>query len=315
MLRSLVVLVVLALATPALATQGLTIGIPRPYSTQDAEKNARALEGYLSTALKRPVEAKTFENYDQLADALAKGQVDLAWITPLSYVKAAKSAGVYPIAKALRRGLFYRSVFFVKADAKATTLKQLKGTKVAWVDQGSAAGYLFPRGLLLKEKLPATGFFADEKFLGDHKAVCNAVLDGTADVGATFANGGDDGSLPSPTACVEMLGAESGAKLRTIAVSDRIPNEVIAARAGFDEGIAGQLAGIFALLSDTAAGRVLLASVFRADGFGLALEQDFDAVRKVSDAVQTGRWSEDAPAKAAAPDAAAPKAKAKKKGK
>lgn len=289
---------VLALAFALAGTAGadeplapLTFGIPRPYSAEAAATDAAMLEGYLSSALKRPVKSRTFPDYDQLSAALAKGELDFAWITPLSYVKATRAAEVYAIAKTLRRGLYYRGVLFVRADAKPKALADLKGARVAWVDPGSGSGYVFPRALLLKEGQKLDGFFAAEKFAGDHKAACAAVLGGDADAGATFA-GGDEVAGWTAGGCVETLGAVEAAKLRVVAVSERIPNEVIAARPGFDEGLAGQLAGIFANLSETDAGRTLLRQVFRADGFGLALEQDFDPVRQAMESVEAGRWIE-----------------------
>lgn len=293
MLRPLILLAVFfALALPARADEAptLTLGIPRPLSAETASSDARALEGYFSSALRRKVEAKTFDNYEQLSAALAKGEIDLAWITPLSYVNASKSSSIFPIAKALRHGLYYRSVFFTAADSKATKLSELKGRRVAWVDQGSAAGYLFARGMLLQAGLKPATFFGSEKFYGDHKSVCAAVLGGEADVGATFANGADPLETLKVGGCIETHGAVAGAKVKAIAVSDRIPNEVVAARAGFDESIAAQLAGIFANLSETESGRKLLQGVFRADGFGLALEQDFDAVRLVARSLEAGKW-------------------------
>jgi phosphonate transport system substrate-binding protein len=295
MSRSLAVIslsLALALAPPAQADEPpapLGFGIAHPYSAEIAAADATMLEGYLSSALRRPVKARTFEDYDQLSAALARREVDFAWITPLSYVKATRQAEVYAIAKTLRRGLYYRGVVFVRASSRAKSLAELKGTRVAWVDTGSGSGYLFPRALLLREGQKLDAFFASERFAGDHKAACTSVLAGDADAGATFA-GGDEVSGWTAGGCVETLGEAEASKLRVVAVSDRIPNEVIAARAGFDEGIAGQLAGIFANLSETDAGRSLLAKVFRADGFGLALEQDFDPVRQALLSVEAGKW-------------------------
>jgi len=249
----------------------LTIGIPRPLSAQEAADDAKALEGYLSEQLRKPVQARTFAGYDQLADALGKGQLDLAWITPLSYVKASSASRVFPLVKAVRKGLYYRSVYFVRDESKAKELADLKGRKVGWVDPGSAAGFLFPRAM-------------------PFKSVCNAVLKGEVDAGATFANGPGEGSGYRADGCGETVGPQALDRLRVIAFGDRIPNEVVAAREGFDEGVAAQVTGVFSLMPETDAGRGILSKVFHAEGFGMALEQDFDAVRAVQESVESGQW-------------------------
>ncbi len=291
-LACLAAVTLLALAARAEAPPPLTFGIPRPYDLATTHGDARMLEGYLSSALKRPVQSRTFADYGQLADALAKGQIDLAWITPLAYVNASAQAAVVPIAKALRHGLFYRSCVYVRADSKFQKLADLAGHRAAWVDRESTSGYLLPRGLLLEAGLDPTGFFSREAFAGDHKTACVEVLGGKADVGGTYTD--LNSKQPVPVGCGDALGATALAKLRCLAVSDPIPNEVIAGRPGLDDALAGELGSIFARLSETDAGRQLLTQVFRADGFGVALEEDFDGLRKVARNVAAGRWS-DAP--------------------
>ncbi len=292
----LVVLLVAAAAppppTPAPKKQPpLTFGIPRPYDVATTHHDARMIEGYLSSALSRPVESRTFASYGDLATALAKGNIDLAWITPLAYVDASKAAAVVPVAKALRHGLFYRSCVYVRADSKVKTLADLAGKRAAWVDRASTSGYLLPEGLLLKAGIDPVGFFSELSFAGDHKTACVEVLHGQADVGGTYT--AQESAHPVPQGCADALGPQALAKLRCIAVSDRIPNEVIAARPGLDPNLVGELGGIFARLSETDAGRQLLRGVFDADGFGLALDSDFDGLRKVARNVAAGRWSDE----------------------
>jgi len=279
-----------AVARAADAPAAITFGISAPYSQQSAEESGKALAGYLGSALKRTVTPKIFATYDELTAALAKGEIDLAWITPLSYVQASKDAQVTPVAKALRKGMFYRAAIFVRANATAKELKDLKGQSIVWVEKSSGSGYLFPRGQILKSGLKLDGFFGEETFAGDHTAVCKAVLDGKAVAGATFAAESPASDSEAPSGCTETLGKEVGAQLRTVALSDKIPNEVIAARQGFDEELAAQIASIFALASETESGRTILTKVFKADGFGLALEEDFDAIRSVVTSVEAGKW-------------------------
>jgi phosphonate transport system substrate-binding protein len=303
-----------ATATPAAtpAEKPLLIGLERTLSEDIARTEGRGVAGYLSAALKQPVKARIFKNYDDLADALGQGEIDLAWINPFSFVRASQASAVFPVAKALRKGSTYHSVFFVKAESPAKALADLKGLKVAWVDPGSAAGYLYPQGVLLKANLSPKQYFSSETFAGTHKAVCEAVLAGTADVGATF-HTGDDLSDLRPDGCTETLGPDVGPKLRGVVASDAIPTEVIAARAGLDEALAGKLTGLFAGMSDTEAGKSMLKTVFRADGFGFPFDSDFDGIKAVARSVAAGQWITAKQDVVEAPSKARAKAKAKAK--
>ena len=85
------------------------------------------------------------------------------------------------------------------------TIQDLKGLNVAWVEQTSAAGYLFPRAALLQAGLKPAELFKTETFVGDHAAVCKAVLDGKADVGATYADDRGENAMQID-GCVQSVG-------------------------------------------------------------------------------------------------------------
>jgi phosphonate transport system substrate-binding protein len=325
-MRPILALALSLAAGSASAAPVLKLGIPAPYDAGSAKTAAEMLDGYLTSALKRDVMTSVFDDNAQLANALARGEVDFAWITPMSYVEASKQAAVVPIAKALRRkSMFYKSCLFVRAaDAgKYAKLADLKGARAAWVEQKSTSGYVFPKGMLLKDGVALEGFFASESFAGDHKGACGAVLAGQADVGATFTD--SEGAGQGPVGCGDALGAAALEQLKCLAVSDNIANEVVAGRPGFEEALQGEIGSLFASLSETEAGKKLLSTVFRAEGFGFALDEDFEPIRKVSQAVAAGKWPDNkpaapqkpakggkpAPAKAAAPAKAPPAKKGK----
>lgn len=124
----------------------LTFGMSHPYGDEQAQKAKALIEPYLTKALGSQVTVQLFPSYDELSEALATNKVDLAWITPLAFVQASqKHRDVTALSKAMRAsdgGLFYRSVFIVKADSKVEALKGLQGKKVAWV--GKLSAYWLP---------------------------------------------------------------------------------------------------------------------------------------------------------------------------
>jgi phosphonate transport system substrate-binding protein len=288
--------VALAGAPPPPTKKPLTFGISHPYGEEQAKQAAALIGPYLTKALGSQVTVKVFPTYDELSDALATNNVDLAWITPVAFVRAAqKQRDVTALSKAMRAtdgGLFYRSVFIVKADSKVTDLKGLAGKKVAWVNKLSASGYLFPRALLKEQGLDPDKHFAGEAFGGDHPAVCKAVRDGTADVGATFASESRDGAALEATGCAD---AGPVSDFKVIASSSNLPNEVIAHSPEFPPARVNDVVMAFGRMGLSPEGKKLLAEGFRAQGFGVAVEGDFDQVTALLKA-------KDVKAKVAAPE-------------
>ncbi|MDX2010610.1 MAG: phosphate/phosphite/phosphonate ABC transporter substrate-binding protein [Myxococcaceae bacterium] len=257
----------------------LTFGMAHPYGDAHATQAKALIEPYLSKALGSAVTVQTFETYEALSDALATNQVDLAWITPLAFVQAAqKNRDVTAVSKAMRAsdgGLFYRAVFIAKASSPLADLKALKGTKVAWVGKSSASGYLFPRALLKDQGLDPDKTFASEVFSGDHPAVCKAVREGVVDVGATYAAEPKEGQALVATGCED---AGPVADFKVLGSSNNLPNEVIAHSPDFPLFRLNDVMMAFGRMGLSADGKKVLADAFRAQGFGVAVEGDFDPV-------------------------------------
>ncbi len=265
-------------ATPA-EKKPLKLGISPAYGPEQAQNAKALIEPYLTTALGSPVTVVVLPGYEELSDALASGTVDLAWITPLAFVRASqKNAYVQALSKAMRSGdggLTYRSVFAVKADSPLKTLADLKGKRVVWVNKLSASGYLFPRELLRKENYDPDKFFVSESFAGDHPGACKAVREGKADVAATFAAGGSEGAAAKADGCAD---APPITDFRVVGSTGNLPNEVIAASSDFPSPRVNDVLGAFGRMGKSEAGQKLLAEAFRCKGWGVAVEGDFAPV-------------------------------------
>ena len=280
----------LAFAAPALAGDPLleampldpkapiTLGIGRPNGDALARKAKADLEPYLSRVLSRPVKVEILRDYDALAAALADGKVDIAWTTPLAFVIAAeRRREVTAIAKAMRGNeLFYRAALIVRADSPLQKLEQLQGRRVAWVSRSSSSGYLFPRALLAAQGHDPDRWFASEIFAGDHPGVCQAVREQRVDVGATFADEPPRGRPLQADGCAESPPMND---FRVVAAGGPIPNDVIAARPGFDDRLVEPVLAAFARMSRDEDGKRILEEDFHADGWGVAVEGDFKAVQ------------------------------------
>lgn len=273
-----VLVLALALWRPNLAHAApkppLILGISQLYGAQQAAKVAPAAEPYLTRVLQGPISVKVFADADELATALATKQVDLAWLPPLAFVHAVQQdPEVLALSKAMRHSaLTYRAVLFVKAEAPFKTVADLKGRTIAYVAKSSASGYLFARELVRREGLDPGRLFATERFEGDHPAVCRAVKAGVADVGATYAAEADARS-PQVNAC-----GTDAAQFRVLSSTGNVPNEVIAARSDFPPERVPDVLAAFAHMGSSEDGKRALTEAFDVDGWGVAVEGDFEPV-------------------------------------
>ena len=267
-----------ASAAPAPTLPPLKLLISSPLGAARAKLDAERLGVLFSAVLHRPVTAEVVGN-DELAKAIAAGQGDFAWLSAIQYVEAARLSQlkVAPVAKLIRGGLpFYRSVLFARKTSKLRTPRDLQGQRLAFVREDSAAGYVLPRQVLLGAGLTPEGLKQHGQFLGDHAAVCKAVLEGRADAGATVSNDRAGGAIAG---CVETVGPRAS-ELRVIATSDPIPNDVIAVRPAFPaEGYAALRQALLGLVSRPD-GQQALAQVFLAGAFVASEDGDFALLRE-----------------------------------
>jgi len=258
----------------------LTLGLSRPVGRAVAEESRKKLTDYLSAQLGGEVQTRIFDSGDALAAAIVSGEVEAAWLTPLAYVRAAQQTPITPLVKLSRRGFTnYRSVIFAKKGTKAKKAADLKKKKMAWVGKGSASGRLFPEALLRRLKLDPDKHFAKQVEAADHKEVCQLVLDGKVDAGATLSDEVKDGEKPIPDGCREA--GFDPAKFVVLERTDAIPNDVIAVRADVPGVVAEKVREALFDLSKLADAPKDIDEIFQADGFAPASDADFEVVREV----------------------------------
>jgi eukaryotic-like serine/threonine-protein kinase len=165
--------------------------------------------------------------YADLLDALRRGTVDVAWLSPVAFIHALKEKIGVGLASVVRSGeRSYRGALVGHRD-RASTLDgvALAGKRVAWVDAWSAAGYLAPRRLIRSKGLDPKQLFASEVQLGSYDAIASALRSGHVDVGPTLARIDDAGEVTG-----HHLEHEPWAVL--LGVTESIPSDVLCARAG-----------------------------------------------------------------------------------
>jgi phosphonate transport system substrate-binding protein len=148
----------------------------------------QVLCAWLSSKLGILVRSHRAPSPDALASAYGAGRVDIAWVSPALLITASQLENASPLVCSIRQGLAsYHAVLFVEERSEFKSLMYLPGSKAAWVARSSAAGYIVPRMALATMGLDPRSMFTSETFYDSHGNVARAVLEGEADVGATYA--------------------------------------------------------------------------------------------------------------------------------
>ncbi|MDZ4720048.1 MAG: phosphate/phosphite/phosphonate ABC transporter substrate-binding protein [Roseiflexaceae bacterium] len=156
-----------------------------------------------------------YSNYETQVEALMDGQCDIAWNSPLAWVRAerlARARGVQVQAIAMRdTDCDLTSVIIVRSDSPAQSVADLKGKIVAVGAVDSPQAYLIPLDLLRSHGLePGTDFEIQRHDLlggkhGDHVGgeldAARSLLSGSADAACLIKGNYEawiaDGTIPS----------------------------------------------------------------------------------------------------------------------
>jgi phosphonate transport system substrate-binding protein len=241
-----------------------------------APAHLAALCDALARALSRPVRARVLASYAALEEEVAADRAQIVWAPPVVAVDL-EDAGLVSIDLCCTRGgqAGYHAALFTRHASPIEKLADLKGTHAAWVDAHSSAGYLLPRLSLVAEGLDPGTLFGRESFLGTHARVARAVLEGEADVGATYLSLDPKTARPLSAGWLDAGAGINGAFI--LATAGPIPSDAIVFSRRLPAELKGALVEQVMALSEsvpTEVGRLL-----GADGIVAAPVSHFAALR------------------------------------
>lgn len=142
-------------------------------------KRLSPLTRYLSDRLGMPVSLKLSPNMGAAISEIATRSVDIAYLTPVAYLKAHKRGGAQIIAKTVTKGkASFRLMVVVKDDSPIKSVNDLAGKSFAFGDK---------RALLQRAALVGGGMPLDKlgsyEFIGHYDNIASAVMHGDFDAG------------------------------------------------------------------------------------------------------------------------------------
>lgn len=173
-----------------------------------------------SEVLSRRVVLRTYSTYARVVEAIGDGDVDLAWLPPIAYVRARRQACVELLATVERDGKPAYASALLARPGLVRSWDDLEGKRAAWVDNWSAAGYVIPRRMLRERGISPDLVLKAQGFVGGYDAVFDALETGMADIGASFCQIDAKGSI------VRRPWTDD---LAILAVSDAIPGDTFCA--------------------------------------------------------------------------------------
>lgn len=223
----------------------------------------KPLTDYLSRELKRPVRLKLSPELSAAADDVAAGRVDIAYLTPVAYIKARKKGEVRLVVKTVTKGeQSFRLMIVVRHDSPIRTVHDLKGKNFAFGD---------PAAILQRAVVVNAGIRLEE--LGSYKFIGH--LDNIA---RGIANGDFDAGILKDTSAIEW--EKKG--LRVIHASPPLPPFNIVVGPHVSEPLYHKIReALLALkVSNLRHHEVLKALDPSYDGFAPATDAEYDVVRQ-----------------------------------
>lgn len=227
------------------------------------------------------IQPLVLRSYDKLLEAMRGGEVHIAWAPPLIALDL-ELADVATVRLCSRRAgkADYSSVLFTAQTSAVNKLEDLKGGRAAWVDKDSSAGYLVPRLKLLAEGLDPDKIFAAQTMRRTHEAVVRVVMNGEAELGATF--GSFEAGSDVPVSAGWLDAGYENEEVRILGVAGPIPSDVIAVSTQLDRGQADAITAAMKDLGES------IKRLLNADAFDVPEKTHFDELRRlVESAKQT----------------------------
>jgi phosphonate transport system substrate-binding protein len=278
------ILLVFLLAGPGGRDQAapeLVFGMTPVVGVEATRERFAPLAEYMSDQLGIPVRLLVADSYGSLIEKMVAGEVDLAKLSPLAYVRVRqKIPSMRLIATHVANGsATYSSYLVALQDSKIGVPGGFSSARICFADPDSTSGYLYPAAYLRSRGLDPQRDLKSE-FAGDHRACLEGLFSGRYDMVATWAGAIRD---------ARQSGLDVG-ELTIVAKTGRIPYDAYCVRPGLDDEVARRIQQLF-LKTNTLSrdGRRVLSPTLGINGWVPGDDRVYDGVRRVDASVKTTR--------------------------
>lgn len=227
-------------------------------------KRLLPLTRYLGEVLNRPVKLKLSPNMPAAINEVASGNIDLAYLTPVAYIRSHVKGNTQLVAKTVtRKKASFQLMIVVKEDSPIRTVQDLAGKKFAFGDKAA----LLQRAAVVGSGMPLENLGQFE-FLGHYDNIVRAVLHGEYDAG-----------ILKDTMAFKW----QGKGIRILYHTPDLPPYNIAASSNIDKELLSKLKQAFLSLDikNPKHQRIIKALDEKYDGFAPTSDEEYEIVRKL----------------------------------
>lgn len=220
------------------------------------------LTEYLGNAIGRPVALQLSPDMPGAIDRLAKGEVDIAYLTPVAYLRAREQGGARVLVKTLTEGRdVFRLMIAVREDSPVRRVEQLVGRRFAFGDEAA----LLQRAVVIGAGIDLEQLGSYE-YLGHYDNIVRAVINGDFDAG-----------ILKDTMAYQW----QARGIRILYQSPALPPYNVAVRADLPDALFERLQRAFLALDPARHEHLTVIQALdpKYDGFVAARDADYDAVR------------------------------------
>ena len=227
-------------------------------------KRLTPLTEYLNKELGRQVILKLSPNMPAAIEDVGSGAVELAYLTPVAYLRAHKMGNAQLIAKTVTKGKSsFQLMIVVRNNSPIKTVQQLEGKRFAFGDRAA----LLQRAVVVGANMPLEKF-GEYKFLGHYDNIVRGILHGDYDAG-----------ILKDTMAYKW----QGKGIRILYSSPDLPPYNITASRNVDSSLLKKIKKLFLNLnaSNPEQLHVIKALDKKYDGFAATSDKEYDVVRQL----------------------------------
>jgi phosphonate transport system substrate-binding protein len=272
-LVSLMALVLSGCGTPKLGTEDnpIIMSFVPSGDTQEIIASGDTLAQMITDKTGLIVQSNVGTDFAAVREAMGAGKAHIGWLNTFNYVLANEKYGVDVGLVTERFGATtYVGQFNVRADSGITTLQDLKGKVMCWVDPNSTSGYIIPRIMLKANGIDPDTDFAQTVESGSHNNSITAVYNGDCDVGVSYADARSsiEADFPDVKEVVVVL-----------ATTTDIPNDSVSFTKDFDPEMRTQIVNALLEISASDEGKEALNNLYSIDALVAAEDSFYDGFR------------------------------------
>jgi phosphonate transport system substrate-binding protein len=231
------------------------------------------LAEYLTKETGEKVSIVVTKDFASYKDAVQAGQFDIGFSNPVIYVQLKQSTNLVPLALSAEKkaGTRFRGVIIARKDSGIEKPRDLKGKKMVFVDEDSAAGYIFQMLLLSKAGMDVNKDFIRLPFAKKHDNVTLAVFNKAADAGGIREDDLD-----------KMKDKVDLSAIRIVAYTDYFPNWPVYAAPKLNKNTAEKIRVALMKLKPNDAGSDTIVGAANLTGFVPVSDKDYDLLRQAA---------------------------------